>query len=362
LAGWRFLTHPTGPWIIHTDAGRTLVPAALGRRLADLEGRRPSRTEILSTLGAEASLGDEQLNHRLADLLLGTTAPHRSRRGRRPALWLRFPLLSARVTARLASPLQPWTSGHRLAWMSLALVLLVWSVVQARPAHLTLGADVLPGVLLFLLGGLLHELAHAAALAVQGYPAGGIGGGLLFVLPVLHNDVSAVSLLPRAGKLRVDLAGVVVQGCIGAVLGLAGWLAGWDAAALAARLTLLAIVWSLIPFIRSDGYHALGDLLGVPGLDAPLPPESSARACLAGAAYKLANILFLILVAGVLPWRWLGFLRGVLGDDPWWPYGLLAGLWIMVGLRLRALVAGLAVDGRRTGFSVRSRAERSSRS
>jgi len=31
-----------------------------------------------------------------------------------------------------------------------------------------------------------------------------------------------------------DLAGVVVQGCIGAVLGLAGWLAGWDAAALAA--------------------------------------------------------------------------------------------------------------------------------
>ncbi|PIE76760.1 hypothetical protein CSA17_00485 [bacterium DOLJORAL78_65_58] len=351
MPGWRILTHPTGPWIIHTDAGRVLVPAVLGRRLAALEGRRPSRAEVLRSLRAGTPLGEDRLNHRLADLLLGTAAPHRSRSRQRPALWLRFPLLSARWTERLARPLQPLTSGPRLAVLAAGIILLVWSVVAARPGPWALGADSVPGIALFLIGGLCHELAHAAALAAQGYPAGGIGGGLLFVLPVLHNDVSAVTLLPRAGRLRVDLAGVVLQGCFGAVLGLAGWWVGWGAGTLAAQLTLVAVIWSLLPFIHSDGYHALGDLVGSPGLDAPLPPGCSARACLAGAFYKLGNLGFLVLVTGLLPWRWLGGLRGLAGDGAWWPYLLPVGLWIMMVPRLRNLVTGLVADGRRAGFS-----------
>ena len=63
----------------------------------------------------------------------------------------------------------------------------------------------------FLVTALAHELGHAAALAREGWPPGSVGVGLLWVLPVGWCDVSAVALLPRRGRVRVDLAGVAFQ-------------------------------------------------------------------------------------------------------------------------------------------------------
>lgn len=337
-AAWRILTHPTGPWIIHTEGGRWLVPADLGRRLLPLAGHRPTRDQVLACLdAAPAAPGEETLDHRLADRLLAPTDPHRPGRSRRPALWGRFPLLSARWTGRLARPLEGLVTARGFWWLGLAppaLAVLVW---RSPCPTLDSAADLVAGVGLFLLGAMLHELGHAAALAGQGYPAGGIGGGVLFILPVLHNDVSAVTMLPRRGRLRVDLAGVLLQSGYGLALVLTALADAGGAAGLAARLTLLAVIWSLLPFIRSDAYFALGDLLGVEDPAHPAPPDMGANGRRALLAFKVFNLVFLLLVTGWMSLRW-GRLPG-----PWsWP--LLAVVWTMVGLRVRGLWGSLGGD------------------
>ena len=103
---------------------------------------------------------------------------------------------------------------------------------------------------MFLLTALWHELGHAAAIARYKYPPGAIGAGLLFVIPVLFADVTAVGVLPRAGRLRVDMAGVIFQFGLGGALALIGLVGNTNGLLGGAWLALLAVGWSLFPFGR----------------------------------------------------------------------------------------------------------------
>jgi hypothetical protein len=170
---------------------------------------------------------------------------------------------------------------------------------------------VVAGLGLFLLSALWHELGHAAAVARSGYPPGGIGAGLLFVIPVLYADVSAVGVLPRRERVRVDLAGTVFQLGAGGAMAAAGRMAGIHqlpaaALTLAGFSALAAVLWSLIPFIRSDGYWLLCDLLGLETLEKPLPDPASLALRIFLVVYQLANVVFLLTVAVYFPWRVIG--------------------------------------------------------
>lgn len=168
------------------------------------------------------------------------------------------------------------------------------------------------GLGLFLLTAIWHELGHAAALARSGYPPGGIGVGVLFVIPVLFADVTAVGVLPRAGRIRVDVSGTIFQlGLGGVFMALAGWSIFAPALVLAASSALLAISWSLFPFIRSDGYWLLCDLLGLVDLDRPpsKPMSKLLRVFLVG--YQLTNAAFLLLIGVYFPLRMIGLLLGL---------------------------------------------------
>jgi hypothetical protein len=171
------------------------------------------------------------------------------------------------------------------------------------------------GLGLFLLTAFWHELGHAAALVRSGYPPGGIGAGMLFVIPVLFADVTAMGVLPRADRIRVDVAGVVFQLAAGGVL--MAWASWPDCSAdharvltLAGSSALLAISWSLFPFIRSDGYWILCDGLGLEHLDRPpgRPITRRLRVFLVG--YQVTNALFLLGVGLFVPWRMIRYLLG----------------------------------------------------
>ena len=200
-----------------------------------------------------------------------------------------------------------------------------------------------------------HELGHAAALKRQGYPPGGIGLGVLFVIPVLFADVSAVAVLPRGGRLRVDLAGVCFQILAGGFLfGSGAFLPGRPFGRLlqlGGVLALPAVAWSLLPFIRADGYWFLADLLRLTDLEQPVPPGRGARLRVFLVLHRLANAGFLLLVGVAFPLRYLGFLAcpGILTGASLFLVRVLAmaavlWLWFGLGRRLFLLLRSCLAD------------------
>jgi hypothetical protein len=350
-SGLEVIAHPTGPWLVRAGSVVFAVPAALAQPLETWRGRCPSVAE----LAAEAVPPDtdpEQWATFIA-AVGEALAGGGSTRGLPSPIWLRLPLLPAAVVRSLAARLAFMTSGCGL--MALGLVGLAGYIqlgmtAVANPIGLGPGA-VGAALALFFLTAVWHELGHAAALARHGYPPGGIGAGLLFVIPVLFADVTAVGALPRRGRLRVDVSGVVFQFGLGGFFAL---LAGLGAVpAIAAWLALLAVGWSLFPFIRADGYWMVCDLLGLVGLEHdPVPaPGPGLRVFLR--LYRLANAVFLLGVGFVLPLRYLHRAEAVLvhlGVDEIRPLvlvpllvagaGVLAVVWWNILRRVWGLVVG----------------------
>ncbi len=221
--------HPSGPWLVQAGQRLLVVDPQVGRDLLARPGVR---------LGAGAGP---------------------ARRGR--GLLVHATLLPAPVVRALARGLAPAASGAGLAFLAAAGLA---AVACLRPWTLA-GGFSWPALLLFAAGAGLHELGHAAALHRAGYAPGAIGVGVCVVVPVLFADVSAVCLLPRGARVRVDLAGPAFQaGAAGMLAVVAAAAAGplAAAAATAALASLVALAWSLLPLARSDGTWALRDALG----------------------------------------------------------------------------------------------------
>jgi len=352
-SGLEVVAHPTGPWLIKAGAVVYAVPPELGRPLRGWHGCCPSSTE-LAARPAPPGIDQEQWAAFMASLAaaLGGGSGALDQR-LLPPVWLRLPLVPAWLVRPAARLLAPLAGGRGL--LGLGLVGLVGY------AHLGLTAATNPTSLapatvgaalgLFALTALWHELGHAAALAGHGYPPGGVGAGLLFVIPVLYADVTAVGVLPRAGRLRVDGAGVVFQFGLGGVLAaVGGRLELGPAPVIAAWLALLAACWSLFPFVRADGYWLVCDLLNLTELETdpePAPGPALARFL---KAYRLANAGFLLAVGFVLPWRYWSLVEKALarvGDGVIHPtlllvFGLVLGLvWWNLLRRVVRLVKGV---------------------
>ena len=292
--------HPRGPWLVRAGGRALAVPPSMGRALLPLHGAEVERVRLAAGLGAGLGAvmapglapgpapgpapGAPAGAHAavVAAWLAGAAGKRRERfRAQAHAsdrglsdhgLPVRVPLLPAAVVRRACralSVLAAWPALALLAVGGLAAVLVVrpWS----GPCQMSW-----PAFLMFAAGALWHELGHAAALRREGYAPGGIGAGILVCVPVLYADVSAASLLPRPGRLRVDLAGLAFQTGAAGVLALAAAVPGVPpAAATAARAAAvasrLAVGYGLLPLPRTDGSWALRDALD-PGPDAPPGP------------------------------------------------------------------------------------------
>lgn len=318
-SGLEVVAHPSGPWLVRADGVVYAVPAALGRVLKKWHGQQPGAAE-LSAQPAPAGTDPEQWATFMVSLATalaggGRTDGHRLP----PPIWVRVPLLPAQVVRWLAGRAAPLAGSRGLAALALVGLAgyghLAWTAV-ANPIGL---GSIAPGLVLglFLLTAMWHEMGHAAAIAGQGYPPGGIGVGLLFVVPVLFADVTAVGVLPRAGRARVDVAGVVFQFGLGGVLASLGLVLNVGSVIVAAWLALLAVGWSLFPFIRADGYWLVCDLVGVEELavDPDPAPTGWRRRVLSG--YRLANAVFLLGVGFLLPWRYGNYGMGWLERLGW---------------------------------------------
>lgn len=300
------LPHARGPWLVCAGGVKFAVPVAVGMALEPLAGSLPDPQEIRSCLVGTLPRDDaEAWSDQLSNLLVGE-APRRPAR----AIRFRISLLPAPLVGRLARCLGPLTDGRHLVILGLiGGVGYGASISGAGPVGFSPDLGSLAGGLgLLLLSAVWHELGHAASLARSGYPPGGIGAGFLFVIPVLYADVTAVSVLTKLRRLRVDAAGVIFQLAAGGLMMASTRLPGCtafmvSALTLAGSSVLVAVAWSLFPFIRSDGYWLLCDLLGLDDLDQP-PRASAPRALrIFLVFYQLANAGFLLLVGFIFPWR-----------------------------------------------------------
>lgn len=315
---------PRGRFLVRDGSRRFAVPAPLGHRL-----QRPDGLEHWRQLVAR---------------------PDRPAAAGPRLLWLRLTLLPARVVRPLAGLLAPLT-----AWpMLLALVVngVLGMLLAPVPRGMSL-TDALPAAGVFLVTAIWHELGHAAALRREGWPPGAVGVGLLVAWPVLWTDVSATTLLPRRGRVRVDVAGVCFQLGLAGLVGVVSSAVGWSGGGLVVRAVVVAVVWSLLPLVRSDGHWLVCDLVGLPDLAAAPPPGRPRGVLGLLAAWRVVTMTAVVLLLVSLPWRvWRLMSRWDGLDDGVRPL-VLAGLAVVLVLAAWRAARRLAQLGRalwRDGF------------
>ncbi len=263
-----------GRWILKHNGHCYLVPADLGRKIRS--GQCPAElSDVLESAGVRTSR----------------------------AVRLKVQLFSPILVRSISEKLLCLVSNYRLACqliISIALLMLPF-------APTTKSITPMP-FLLFLFSAFWHELGHATALVYHGRRPGAIGAGVLLIFPVLWCDVTATALLSRSQRVRVDISGMIFQLSIAAIFHLLAMISQTPEFETASRLCIMAVLWNLIPFLRTDSYWLLCDLLKLNSLW-KLPENATVSIRWVVYAYRSGKILFLTAVFGGLIWNVVQFLR-----------------------------------------------------
>lgn len=181
------------------------------------------------------------------------------------SLTLLGPRLATRVTGYLACLFAP-----RLACVLLPVFALLHLAVLPDAMHLAHGAwsarESIALVLLFMLSGLVHELGHTAACRRFGCPHGGIGVGLYLIFPAWYADVTKAWRLSRQQRAVVDLGGVYFQAILLIAVDAFALATGHPLALKLSWLITFAMLFTLNPVFKFDGYWLLSDLSGLHNL------------------------------------------------------------------------------------------------
>lgn len=181
------------------------------------------------------------------------------------SLTLLGPRLATRVTGWLS-----WLFTPRLAVFLVALFALLHLAVlpdALRLAHADWSArQSIMLFALFMLSGLVHELGHTSACRYFGCPHGGIGFGLYFVFPAWYADVTKAWRLQRRQRAVVDLGGVYFQAIFLIPVDAYALASGDPFAYKLAWLITFAMLFTLNPVFKFDGYWLLSDLSGLHNL------------------------------------------------------------------------------------------------
>lgn len=135
---------------------------------------------------------------------------------------------------------------------------------------------------------LFHEFGHCAAVAAFGLRVRRIGFGIYWLSPALFSDVSATWTLTRWQRVAVDVGGIYFQMLVCCLYGVLSVLTNSSALHLAFQIAIIvnivAIVSSLNPIMKCDGYWIISDALCIPNLRRQ--SERALRGCLRSVLYK----------------------------------------------------------------------------
>ena len=117
-----------------------------------------------------------------------------------------------------------------------------------------------------------HELGHAVACKKYDIAPKSIGFGFYLIFPAFFTDVSRVWSLGKRKRIVINLGGVYFQSIINVFLITAYYLLGSQNAGLQDIVQIIILtntfvyLYSLVPFLRYDGYWIYSDYFEIPNL------------------------------------------------------------------------------------------------
>jgi len=154
-------------------------------------------------------------------------------------------------------------------WLHIGLASLSLGVLF-KSIHEASLLSVCGSIAAILIATLLHEFGHCSAVSAFGSRVRRIGLGIYWLSPALFSDVSAAWTLTRWKRVAVDCGGIYFQALVCSVYALATMLTTSAALQLAFRIAIVAnivaIVSSLNPIMKCDGYWMISDAMCIPNL------------------------------------------------------------------------------------------------
>ena len=185
------------------------------------------------------------------------------------SFWFKLPVISASNVQEIASActfmFHPLVALVALSSIGL---LATYAIVSGLTTHVSANPPfmIIPAYLLFLLSLFAHEFGHGSACLKGGVEPSEIGVAVYLFFPVFYSDVSASWQLTRWQKVRVDVAGVYFQLCVGGIYLLLFIVTREALFQWAILMLLSSCLLSINPFLKFDGYWVLTDMLGVSNL------------------------------------------------------------------------------------------------
>lgn len=111
-----------------------------------------------------------------------------------------------------------------------------------------------------------HEIGHATAASYFGAKPGGIGGGFYLFRPVYYADVTDVWRLKKKQRIIVNLSGIYFELIFCSLLLIISLITNNYILLVIALVISLTTLFNLNPFMRSDGFWIVSDLIDKPNL------------------------------------------------------------------------------------------------
>lgn len=256
---------PGGSYLVVSESGRYVQVSAHAYKLLQAREAGLSFEEISAAMaeGKRASPAElEQLTRVVTDVIARvSTGPPTKPSG----FTFAVRLIPASAVANIS---------RHLTWMYSRWTLIVLALCGCAVLAETRGSlsgvfthhDAVAAYCLFLLSLVVHEFGHSSACSYFGVIPREIGAAMYVVYPALYSEVSDVWRLKRWQRVVVDLAGNYFQAAFAIQCLLLFAITGWQPLRGTALLIGAAVVLSLNPLLRFDGYWILSDIVGVPNL------------------------------------------------------------------------------------------------
>jgi len=119
---------------------------------------------------------------------------------------------------------------------------------------------------LLLVSFLFHEIGHAAASQYCGAKPAEIGFGMYLIFPVFYCNVTEIWRLPPRQRIVVSMGGSYFQLLVSAILVPFQLATDSQMLTVVIAANLFAVLMTLNPFLKFDGYWIYSDLFSIPNL------------------------------------------------------------------------------------------------
>lgn len=197
------------------------------------------------------------------------TEEGRQTRNRSSYIHFQWKLMGGETLEKITQPLSSLFQPKVIATLGILSILITgaYYLFSTRPVVSLSTHELVAAYLILFCVFFIHELGHAAATKYYGMKPHEISFGFYLIFPVFFADVSEAWSLNKYKRIVINLGGVYFQLIINSIFVTLAFIYP-DSSILATLLytNIFVVAYSLMPFLRYDGYWIYSDLFEVPNL------------------------------------------------------------------------------------------------